>query len=225
MRCTDTVGRTLPAVPVASASSAPGPQPALGGIGHPPQRVLNFATWIAAALTGSLGVLQTFTGDRVLYIGVINLALAAVFLAIPLLHRFRRPRSPRWCSSASPRRSPSWAARSAPTRVCGSTTWCRLRSRCWCWVWIIWCWPDSPSPSARARDRPTVPGAAGHRHPTALGTERQFVFATAGACLLMFATVWYAMREIERAGTRWRWNTSVPEALLANILPGGSPTN
>ena len=53
-----------------------------------PQRVLNFATWIAAALTAGLGILQTFTGDRVLYIGLINLALAGVFLAIPWLHRF-----------------------------------------------------------------------------------------------------------------------------------------
>ena len=53
-----------------------------------PQRVLNFATWIAAALTASLGILQTLTGHGVLYIGLINLAIAAVFLAIPLLHRF-----------------------------------------------------------------------------------------------------------------------------------------
>ncbi len=52
-----------------------------------PQRVLNVAAWIAAALTATLGVLQTLTGDRVLYIGLINLALAAVFLAIPLLSR------------------------------------------------------------------------------------------------------------------------------------------
>ena len=53
-----------------------------------PQRVLNFATWIAAALTAGLGILQTVTGDRVLYIGLINLTLAGVFLAIPWLHRF-----------------------------------------------------------------------------------------------------------------------------------------
>ena len=53
-----------------------------------PQRVLNFATWIAAGVTAMLGVLQTITGERVLYIGLINLALAGVFLAIPLLHRF-----------------------------------------------------------------------------------------------------------------------------------------
>ena len=53
-----------------------------------PQRVLNIAAWIAAFVTGALGVLQTITGQGVLYIGLINLATAAIFLAIPLLHRF-----------------------------------------------------------------------------------------------------------------------------------------
>ena len=40
-----------------------------------PQRVLNFATWIAAGVTATLGVLQTITGERVLYIGLINLEI------------------------------------------------------------------------------------------------------------------------------------------------------
>ncbi len=53
-----------------------------------PQRVLNFAVWISAAITAALGILQTITGDRVAYIGLINLAVAAVLLTIPWLNRF-----------------------------------------------------------------------------------------------------------------------------------------
>ena len=53
-----------------------------------PQRILNVATWIAAFVTAALGILQTITGQGVLHIGLINLAVSAVFLAIPLLHRF-----------------------------------------------------------------------------------------------------------------------------------------
>ena len=46
-----------------------------------------------------------------------------------------------------------------------------------------------------------------------------FVFATTGACLLMFATVWYAMREVERAEDAMEVEYKRSEALLANILP------
>lgn len=53
-----------------------------------PQRVLRFAAWISAALTAVLGVMQTVTGDRVLYIGLINLATAVLFIAVPLLSRW-----------------------------------------------------------------------------------------------------------------------------------------
>ena len=44
--------------------------------------------WISAAITATLGVLQTVTGHGVLYIGLTNLGIAAVFMAIPLLNRF-----------------------------------------------------------------------------------------------------------------------------------------
>jgi len=46
-----------------------------------------------------------------------------------------------------------------------------------------------------------------------------FVFTTAGACLLMFTTVWYAMREVSRAEDAMEVEYNRSEALLANILP------
>ncbi|MGI9126240.1 MAG: adenylate/guanylate cyclase domain-containing protein, partial [Mycobacterium sp.] len=53
-----------------------------------PQRVLNVAAFIAAFVTATLGILQSITGDSAMHIGLINLATAALFMAIPLLHRF-----------------------------------------------------------------------------------------------------------------------------------------
>jgi adenylate cyclase len=46
-----------------------------------------------------------------------------------------------------------------------------------------------------------------------------FIFATAGACILMFATVWYVMREVTRAEAAMEVEFDRSEALLANILP------
>ena len=46
-----------------------------------------------------------------------------------------------------------------------------------------------------------------------------FVFATVGACVLIFATVWYALREISRAEDAMEVEYKRSEALLANILP------
>ena len=55
-----------------------------------PQQVLTIAVWIAAFITALLGILQTITGHRVLYIGLINLATAAAVLQVPKLRRFRK---------------------------------------------------------------------------------------------------------------------------------------
>ena len=52
------------------------------------QRVPNIATWLAAAVTFGIGVLQMVTGVDVWRIGFINLGTATIFLLIPLLHRF-----------------------------------------------------------------------------------------------------------------------------------------
>ena len=46
-----------------------------------------------------------------------------------------------------------------------------------------------------------------------------FVVATVGASVLIFATVWYAMREVSRAEAAMEVEYNRSEALLANILP------
>src|SRR5205807_4676047 len=47
-----------------------------------------------------------------------------------------------------------------------------------------------------------------------------FVVTTVSACVMVFVTVWYAVREIIRAEAAMEVEYERSEALLANILPG-----
>jgi len=51
-------------------------------------RVLKIATWIGAAICVAFGIFQLFVGGRVWWLGMLNLLFGAVFLAVPLLYRF-----------------------------------------------------------------------------------------------------------------------------------------
>ena len=65
-----------------------------------------------------------------------------------------------------------------------------------------------------------VPGAGGHRNPAPLGGRRRASSSPPSRpAVMMFATVWYAMREISRAEAAMEVEYERSEALLANILP------
>ena len=185
-----------------------------------PQRVLNFATWIAAALTAGLGILQTVTGDRVLYIGLINLTLAGVFLAIPWLHRFGN------IVAATVFVIVSYA----------SLTFVGVQIGTDSGVQFYYLVSASLAVLVLGVEHLTLAGitvAAGAGLVIALqflvpadtglqprwALNAGFVFATIGACILMLATVWYAMREVSRAEEAMEVEYDRSEALLANILP------
>ncbi len=185
-----------------------------------PQRVLNVAAWISAFVTGVLGILQTITGDGVLYIGLINLGTAAVFLAIPLLHRFGD-------------------IIAALVFVCVaflSLTFVGSQIGTDSGVQLYYLVSASLAVLVLGMDHLALAGTV-----TAIGAalvvgmqflvpqdtgiqprwalEAGFVFATAGACFMIFATVWYALREISRAEAAMEVEYDRSEALLANILP------
>ena len=184
-----------------------------------PQRVLNLAAWIAAALTASLGLLQTLTGHGVLYIGLFNIATAAVFLAIPLLHRFgdmiaalvfvivsftsltfvgsqigTDPCAVLLPGIGLPGRA---GARHGPPGSCRFDR----RRRCRLVIALQFLVPQDTGIQPR------------------WGARRRVRLRHDRACLLMFATVWYAMREVERAEDAMEVEYKRSEALLANILP------
>lgn len=185
-----------------------------------PQRILNFATWIAAALTASLGVLQTITGDRVLYIGLINLTTAGIFLAIPLLHRF----------------GTIIAALVFVVVAYSSLTFVGIQIGTDSGVQFYYLVSASLAVLVLGIEHVRLAGAtvavgAGlviamqFRVPPDTGIQPRwalelgFVFTTTGACLMIFVTVWYSLREVARAEEAMEVEYKRSEALLANILP------
>jgi adenylate cyclase len=52
------------------------------------QRLLSVAIAIGAIVTAGFGVMQLLLGAGFRWVGLVNLAVAALFAVIPLLHRF-----------------------------------------------------------------------------------------------------------------------------------------
>ena len=185
-----------------------------------PQRILNVATWIAAFVTAALGILQTFSGEKVLYIGLINIVTAGIFLLIPMLHRFGNIIAAlvfviiAYCSltfvgsqigTDSGVQFYYLVSASLAVLVLG-TEHLALAST----VVAI-------GAALCVGMQFTVPPDTGIQPRWAL--QAGFVLATAAACFMIFATVWYAMREVSRAEAAMEVEYSRSEALLANILP------
>ncbi len=156
-----------------------------------------------------------------LYIGVINLVLAAVFLAIPLLHRFGD------MIAALVFVGLSFASLTFVGSQIGTDSGVQFYYLVSASLAVLVLGIDhlvlagftvAVGAGLVIALQFLVPQDTGIQPRWALNAG--FVFATAGACLLMFATVWYAMREIERAEDAMEVEYTRSEALLANILPG-----
>jgi len=185
-----------------------------------PQRVLTFAAWISAALTAILGALQTFTGDRVLYIGLINLVTAVVFLGVPLLNRFGNV-IPALAFVAIAYASLTFVGAQIGTDSGVQFYYLVSASLAVLVLGVEHVVLAGTVVSAGAALaiflQFNVPPDTGIQPRLAL--DLAFVSATTGACLLIFLTVWYAMREASRAEAAMEVEYSRSEALLTNILP------
>lgn len=185
-----------------------------------PQRVLTFATSIAAALTLSLGVIQTLTGHRVLYIGLINLVTAGLLLAVPLLYRL---------GNVIPVLAFVTIAYSSLTFVAtqiGTDSGAQFYYLVSASLAVLVLGVEHAKLAATVVSigaalvlalQFLVPADTGIQPRWAMNAA--FISATVGACLMIFATVWYAMREASRAEAAMEVEYSRSEALLANILP------
>ncbi|MBU3748910.1 MAG: adenylate/guanylate cyclase domain-containing protein [Mycobacterium sp.] len=185
-----------------------------------PQRVLTFAAWISAGLTATLGLLQTFTGDRVLYIGLINLTIAVLFIGVPLLNRLGNV-IPALAFVAI-----AYAALTFVGTQIGTDSGVQFYYLVSASLAVLVLGVQHVLLAGTVVGvgaalviflQFNVPPDTGIQPRWALNMA--FVFATAGACLLIFLTVWYAMREVSRAETAMELEYSRSEALLANILP------
>lgn len=184
------------------------------------QRVLNIATWIAAVVTLFFGIMQIVTGPRILVLGLVNVGSAIAFMLIPLLNRFGE--------------------------VIASLTFVTVAFASLTYVgWHIG--TDSGlqfyyivsaslavlvlgvehlvmasvvvaiGAGLTIASQFLVPGDTGIQPRWVV--EFGFVLTTISACVMIFATVYYAMREVSRAEAAMEVEYGRSEALLANILP------
>ncbi|MFZ4372206.1 MAG: adenylate/guanylate cyclase domain-containing protein [Mycobacterium sp.] len=185
-----------------------------------PQRVLNVATWIAAFITAALGILQTFTGSGVLHIGLINLGVAVIFLAIPLLHRFGN------IIAAVVFVTVAYASLTFVGSQIGTDSGVQFYYLVSASLAVLVLGTEHLALAGTVVAigaglcvgmQFLVPPDTGIQPRWALNAG--FVLATGAAVFMMFATVWYAMREVSRAEAAMEVEYSRSEALLANILP------
>jgi adenylate cyclase len=182
--------------------------------------VLNFAVWISAAITAALGILQTITGDSVAYIGLINLVVAAVLLTIPWLNRFGNVIAPVVFVVIA------YSSLTFVGSRIGTDSGVQLYFLVSASLAVLVLGIEHLRLAAAL----VAVGAAlivGMEFLVPADTGMQprwsviasFMIATAGACTLIFTTVWYAMREVSRAEEAMEVEYDRSEALLANILP------
>jgi adenylate cyclase len=185
-----------------------------------PQRILNIAAWIAAFVTATLGVLQTITGDKVLLVGLVNIAVAALFLTMPLLHRFGS------IIAAVVFVVIAYASLTFVGTQLGTDSGVQFYYLVSASLAVLVLGTEhlvlagitaAVGAALVIGMQFLVPGDTGLQPKWALTAG--FIVSTIGASLMIFATVWYAMREVTRAEAAMEVEYSRSEALLANILP------
>ena len=186
-----------------------------------PARVLTVAAWIAAVLTAALGVMQTITGDGVVHIGVVNLVIAAIFMAVPLLARFNN------VIAALVFVAVAYSSLLFVGSQIGMDSGVQFYFLVSASLAVLVLGIEHLMLAGTVvvvgaglviGMEFLVPADTGIQPRWAL--ETSFVFATIGAYALIFVTVWYAMREVSRAESAMEVEYERSEALLANILPG-----
>ena len=185
-----------------------------------PQRILNVAAWIAASVTATLGILQTITGDKVLLVGLVNIAVAGLFLAMPLLHRFGS------IIAAVVFVVVAYASLTFVGSQLGTDSGVQFYYLVSASLAILVLGTEhlvlasitaAVGAALVIAMQLLVPGDTGLQPKWALTAG--FIVSTMGAALMIFATVWYAMREVTRAEAAMEVEYDRSEALLANILP------
>ena len=184
-------------------------------------RVLNIATGIAAFVTVFFGLMQLATGPRVFPLGLVNLATAAAFMAIPLLHRFGEVVATMTFVLVA------FVSLTFVGTQIGTDSGLQFYYLVSASLAVLTLGVEHivmASVVAAAGAGLTiatqflVPGDT-HIQPR-WAVEAGFVVTTISASVMIFATVFYAMREVSRAEGAMEVEYKRSEALLANILPG-----
>jgi adenylate cyclase len=183
-------------------------------------RVLKITAWIAAIISLSFGILPFVSGAGPYRIGVINLITAVIFMVVPKLYRFGELVAPLTFI---------FFAYVSVSVVCwnvGTDSGLQfyfLVSACL--AVLILGIEHILLASIVAGIGAGLAIALQYLVPNNTGLQPQwainlgFVASAASACGMVVATVWYALREIERAEAAMELEYERSESLLANILP------
>ncbi|WP_280831048.1 adenylate/guanylate cyclase domain-containing protein [Mycolicibacterium frederiksbergense] len=183
-------------------------------------RVLTVATWIAAVVAGSFGILQLALGGPMWRFGFINLVSAGLFVLVPLLYRFGELIAPLafflvayssvaiMCSAIGTGSGLQFyflVAASLVVLVLGIERIALAATLAALGV------------AATIALEMLVPEdrGLGPRWTLTFG----FIISTVSAAVMVFATVWMSLREIARAEQAMEAEYQRSEKLLGNILP------
>ena len=183
-------------------------------------RVLKIAAWIAAVVSGSFGVFQLLVGGPMWQFGLINLVCGAIFLLIPHLYRFGELIAP-LAFFVFAYLSLTFICFSVGT---GSGLQFYYLVSASLVVLVLGIERLVLSAAIVAFGVAAVivleivaPDDRGLGPPWTLTVG--FVSSAVAAAVMIFATVWYALREIARAEQAMESEYERSEKLLANILP------
>jgi adenylate cyclase len=184
------------------------------------QRVLNIAAAMAAVVTAVVGILQFVTGEHLVAIGLVNLGTAAIFGVIPLLHRFGE------ILAALAFVFFAFLSLTIVGWQVGTDSGIQFYFLVSASLAVLVLGVEhvvlasivvAIGAGLTIASQFLVPGDTGIQPRWLVNTG--FVITTVSACVMVFATVWYAMREVSRAEAAMEFEYLRSEALLANILP------
>jgi adenylate cyclase len=184
------------------------------------RKVINITATIAAFVSASFSVMQLITENGIWRIALINLVASAIFVTVPLLHRFGELVAPLVLVLTT------YVELSIVTWNVGTGAGLQFYFLVAATVVVLVlgidhvllaCTLVAIGAAIVIALEFTVPADTGLQPAWALPLG--FVVSTISACTLAVAAVWYALRDTERAEEAMEEEYNRSESLLANILP------
>jgi adenylate cyclase len=184
------------------------------------RKVINITATIAAFVTASFAVMQLVTENGVWRIAVINFLATAVFVSVPVLHRYGALFAQLTFIVTS------YVALAVLTWNVGTGAGLQFYFLVSATIAVLVmgiehivlaCLLVAIGAGIVITLQFTVPADTGLQPAWAVPVG--FVTSVTTACIMAVATVWYALREIERAEEAMEDEYNRSESLLANILP------
>jgi adenylate cyclase len=188
-------------------------------------RVLKIAAWIATVISVAFGIFQLVLGGSVWWVGLLNLVFGAVFLTVPLLYRFGELIAPLTFFVFA------YASIGFICYTIGTDSGLQFYFLVSATLVVLVLGIERIVLASTI----VVLGAAGivalellvpddrHLGPPWMLTVG-FVSSVIGSAVMVMTTVWYALREIDRAEKAMEAEYQRSESLLTNILPASIAT-